>query len=216
MDDKKIRIHETAWVKQATVGERSVIEKDSVVLNSEIGAYVDIEKRNLIRKSTVGDMTSTGADTGIMWANVGKYCCIARRVEIGGNEHNYHAASMMPTYRLRNKLGGKIAKHQDEEMITVGNDVWLGAGVIVLRKPGLTIGDGAVVGGGAVVTKSIPPYAIAVGNPARVIGYRFPEDVIRQLLELKWWDWDKEKVLKHWDLLSSDLTAETVEQLKSL
>ena len=216
MDDKKIRIHETAWVKQSTVGERSVIEKDSVVLNSEIGAYVDIEKRNLIRKSTVGDMTYTGADTGIMWANVGKYCCIARRVEIGGNEHNYHAASMMPTYRLRNKLGGKIAKHQDEEMITVGNDVWLGAGVIVLRKPGLTIGDGAVVGGGAVVTKSIPPYAIAVGNPARVIGYRFPEDVIRQLLELKWWDWDKEKVLKHWDLLSSDLTAETVEQLKSL
>ena len=209
-------IAEDAVVKNTTVGKRSTIDHDSVVLNSEIGSYVDIEKRNLIRSATIGDMTYTGADVGIMWAEVGKYCCIARRVEIGGNEHNYHAASMMPTYRLRNKLGGKLSVHQDEEMIHIGNDVWIGAGAIIPRKPGLVIGDGAVIGSGAVVTRSVPPYAIVAGVPARVIKYRFSEPVIEKLLRLKWWDWDREKVLEQWDLLSDDLTEEAVDRLLTM
>ena len=206
-------IAEDAVVKNTTVGKRSTIDHDSVVLNSEIGSYVDIEKRNLIRSATIGDMTYTGADVGIMWAEVGKYCCIARRVEIGGNEHNYRAASMMPSYRLLNKLGGKLSMHQDEEIIRVGNDVWIGVGAVIARKPGLVIGDGAVIGSGAVVTKSVPPYAIVAGVPARVMRYRFEQPVIDKLLRLKWWDWEREKILENWALLSSDLTEETVDAL---
>ena len=206
-------IAEDAVVKNTTVGKRSTIDHDSVVLNSEIGSYVDIEKRNLIRSATIGDMTYTGADVGIMWAEVGKYCCIARRVEIGGNEHNYRAASMMPSYRLLNKLGGKLSMHQDEEIIRVGNDVWIGVGAVIARKPGLVIGDGAVIGSGAVVTKSVPPYAIVAGVPARIMRYRFEQPVIDKLLRLKWWDWEREKILENWALLSSDLTEETVDAL---
>ena len=206
-------IAEDAVVKNTTLGKRSTIDHDSVVLNSEIGSYVDIEKRNLIRSATIGDMTYTGADVGIMWAEVGKYCCIARRVEIGGNEHNYRAASMMPSYRLLNKLGGKLSMHQDEEIIRVGNDVWIGVGAVIARKPGLVIGDGAVIGSGAVVTKSVPPYAIVAGVPARVMRYRFEQPVIDKLLRLKWWDWEREKILENWALLSSDLTEETVDAL---
>ena len=208
-------IAEDAVVKNTTVGKRSTIDHDSVVLNSEIGSYVDIEKRNLIRSATIGDMTYTGADVGIMWAEVGKYCCIARRVEIGGNEHNYRAASMMPSYRLLNKLGGKLSMHQDEEIIRVGNDVWIGVGAVIARKPGLVIGDGAVIGSGAVVTKSVPPYAIVAGVPARVMRYRFEQPVIDKLLRLKWWDWEREKILENWALLSSDLTEEAVDTLLS-
>jgi len=209
-------IAEDAVVKKTTIGEKSTVDHGCVVLNSVIGDCVDIEKRNLIRSATIGDMTYTGADVGIMWAEVGKYCCIARRVEIGGNEHNYHAASMMPTYRLRNKLGGKLSVHQDEEIIHIGNDVWIGAGAIIPRKPGLVIGDGAVIGSGAVVTRSVPPYAIVAGVPARVIKYRFSEPVIEKLLRLKWWDWNREKVLEQWDLLSDDLTEEAVDRLLSM
>ena len=206
-------IADDAFVKHTTIGERSTIDHGCVVLNSTIGNYVDIEKRNLIRSAVIGDMTYTGADVGIMWAEVGKFCCIARRVEIGGNEHNYRAASMMPSYRLLNKLGGKLSMHQDEEIIQVGNDVWIGVGAVIARKPGLTIGDGAVIGSGAVVTKSVPPYAIVAGVPARVIKYRFPQPVIDKLLQLRWWDWEDAKVLENWPLLSSELTEEVVDQL---
>jgi len=206
-------IADDAVVKNTTLGKRSTIDHDCVVLNSTIGSYVDIEKRNLIRSAVIGDMTYTGADVGIMWAEVGKYCCIARKVEIGGNEHNYRAASMMPSYRLLNKLGGKLSMHQDEEIVRVGNDVWIGVGALIPRKSGLVIGDGAVIGSGAVVTKSIPPYAIVAGVPARVIRYRFDAPIIEKLLRLKWWDWEREKILEYWPLLSSDLTEEAVDAL---
>ena len=206
-------IADDAFVKNTTLGKRSTIDHDCVVLNSTIGSYVDIEKRNLIRSAVIGDMTYTGADVGIMWAEVGKYCCIARRVEIGGNEHNYRAASMMPSYRLLNKLGGRLSMHQDEEIVRVGNDVWIGVGALIPRKSGLEIGDGAVIGSGAVVTKSVPPYAIVAGVPARVMRYRFDAQIIEKLLRLKWWDWEREKILEYWPMLSSDLTEEAVDAL---
>jgi acetyltransferase-like isoleucine patch superfamily enzyme len=72
--------------------------------------------------------------------------------------------------------------------VLIGNDVWLGNSAIIL--PGVSIGDGAVVGAQAVVSKDVPPYAVAVGNPAQVVKYRFDSDQIRALLQICWWDWD--------------------------
>ena len=215
MEEKKYTADESCVIKKSTLGEGTVIQKDCVIISSNLGNNVDIEKRNLIRNAKIGDMSYTGTDTSIMWAEVGKFCCISRTVDIGGNEHNYLAAAMMPTYRTKNKLGGAMAKHHDEEPVVVGNDAWMGQGVAVVRKKGLTIGDGAVIGAGAVVTKSIPPYAIAVGIPAKVIRYRFPENIIERLLKLKWWDWPKEKILKNWDLLSGDLTEDVMDKLEA-
>jgi acetyltransferase-like isoleucine patch superfamily enzyme len=76
--------------------------------------------------------------------------------------------------------------------VTLGHDVWLGHGVIVL--PGVSIGTGAAIGAGAVVTKDIPPFAVAVGNPARVIRFRFPADIRAALMEIAWWDWPRERL----------------------
>ena len=211
--DAEPRIDSTAMVKRSKVGSGSVIEKDSVVLSSTIGTNVDIEKRNLLNNATIGDMSYTGADVSITWAEVGKYCCIARLVDIGGNEHNYRAASMMPTYRVNNRLAGKLQRHHDEEPVVVGNDVWIGSGAVIARKPGLVVGDGAVIGSGAVVTKSVPPYAIVAGVPARIIKYRFDQPIIERLLALRWWDWPEERILAHWDQLSSDLTMEVLDEL---
>jgi acetyltransferase-like isoleucine patch superfamily enzyme len=72
--------------------------------------------------------------------------------------------------------------------VRIGSDVWLGNSAIIL--PGVSIGDGAVVGAQAVVSKDVPPYAVAVGNPAQVVKYRFDSDQIRALLQICWWDWD--------------------------
>lgn len=84
--------------------------------------------------------------------------------------------------------------------INVGNDVWIGRGCILKctnpKKP-LTIGDGAVVAADSVVVKDIPPYAIVGGNPAQIIKYRFPPNVIESLLRIKWWDWSLDKIYEN-------------------
>jgi carbonic anhydrase/acetyltransferase-like protein (isoleucine patch superfamily) len=76
--------------------------------------------------------------------------------------------------------------------VTLGHDVWIGHGAIVL--PGVTIGTGVAVGAGAVVTKDLPPYAVAVGNPARILRFRFDEAVRAALLRIAWWDWPAERL----------------------
>lgn len=83
---------------------------------------------------------------------------------------------------------------EDHYWISIGNDVWIGAHCLIGRR--ISIGDGAVIAAGSVVTKSVPPYAVAGGNPASFIKWRFEQSVIEKLLELRWWEWDIEKIIE--------------------
>ncbi|MEW5726856.1 MAG: DapH/DapD/GlmU-related protein, partial [Pseudomonadota bacterium] len=76
--------------------------------------------------------------------------------------------------------------------VRIGNDVWIGAAAMILD--GVTIGDGAVVAAGAVVTREVPPYAIVGGNPAKVIRYRFPPEIVEELQRIAWWDWPDRRI----------------------
>ena len=100
--------------------------------------------------------------------------------------------------RIRNKKLDIDYTKSINNPVTIGNDVWIGANVCIL--PGISIGDGAVLAAGAVITKDVPPYAIVGGVPAKVIKYRFSEDIIKKLLKIKWWNWEEEKVKKNKDL----------------
>ncbi|QUC06111.1 CatB-related O-acetyltransferase [Aggregatibacter sp. oral taxon 513] len=111
---------------------------------------------------------------------IGRYCSIATGVKIGLDNHPINWLSTHP-FQYADSYTNFLPKRTH-----IGNDVWLGADVIILS--GLTIGDGAIIGAGSVVTKDIPPYAIAVGAPAKVIKYRFEQDIISKLLKLKWWE----------------------------
>ena len=206
-------IDSSARIKQSSIGKQTAVRAEAMILKSVIGDGCEIEKYNLIDNTQIGDMTYTGMGTSIIWAAVGKYCNISRHVDIGSNEHNYRAASMYPEYRLKNVVGGKLLFHPNEQQISIGNDVWIGHGVSILRKPGLVIGDGAVIGAGAVVTKSIPSYAIAAGNPARILKYRFSEEIIEAMLRIRWWDWQPETVLEHWNLLQREPDSETIAEM---
>jgi acetyltransferase-like isoleucine patch superfamily enzyme len=110
---------------------------------------------------------------------------------LGGN-HGPNRVSTYP-HRIHFGMGGDYDSWPVPTGDTiVGSDVWTTENCLVL--PGITIGDGAIVAAGAVVTRDVPPYAIVGGNPARVIRYRFSEEQIAALLEIRWWDWPEEKV----------------------
>jgi virginiamycin A acetyltransferase len=117
----------------------------------------------------------------------------------------------MQDYFQRTILGSsiRIAGHKKGDIV-IGNGVWIGDSVIVLS--GVHIGDGTVIGAGSVVTKSIPPYAIAVGNPAKVIKYRFDKEVIDVVSKIDWWNWDRNKLVKNLSLFEKDFTGITAEE----
>jgi len=134
---------------------------------------------------------------------IGKYCSIAANVTFLQNEiHPYKNISTFP-FRARLMLeGAYLDGYPDTKGDTVvGNDVWIGYGATIMS--GVTIGDGAIIGAGAIIKADVPPYAIAVGNPASIVKYRFDEATVARLLQVRWWDWNHEKVLANIDKINS-------------
>ena len=126
---------------------------------------------------------------------IGRFCSIASGVRFLMNGSNHpQAGSTFPFWAF----GRGWHERSDIPVrgpITVGNDVWLGLESCVL--PGVTIGDGAIIGARAVVTKSVAPYAIVVGNPARVVRMRYDERTVARLLAIRWWDWPPERITRN-------------------
>jgi len=127
---------------------------------------------------------------------------------MNGANHKMSAVTTYPFSLMGNgweKVTPALAELPFKGDTVVGNDVWIGQKVTVL--PGIHIGDGAVIAANSTVTKDIPPYHIAGGNPCRIIRKRFDDELISYLLELKWWDWPAEKIFNNLEILcSSDLT----------
>lgn len=129
---------------------------------------------------------------------IGKFCSIACGVKFLFNSAN-HTQSSLSTYPFPifyEEWGldrGHVTQAWDNKGdIVIGNDVWIGYEAVVLA--GVTVGDGAIIGARALVTKDVPPYTIVGGVPARIIRRRFPEDTIAKLLKLQWWEWPAEKI----------------------
>lgn len=139
-------------------------------------------------------------------ANIGRFTSIAPYVRTNRGVHPVTVpyATTCPMFFSTRKQNGQtfadtIVFKEVKEIPQIGNDVWIGENVFI--QSGIIIGDGAVVLAGAVVTKPIPPYAIAGGVPAKVLKYRYDEETIKFLLELKWWNKDVEWLRANWQLL---------------
>lgn len=138
---------------------------------------------------------------------IGKFCSIASGVRFLFNSANHSMTSLstypFPIFFEEWDQDPQKVTHAWENKgdITIGNDVWIGYQAVVLA--GVTIGDGAIIGARAVVTKDVLPYTIVGGIPARPIRRRFSDDTIAKLQKLQWWDWPKERILKNLEAIQS-------------
>jgi virginiamycin A acetyltransferase len=162
-----------------------------------IQPYVSLYAGNHI--PDIGSFSYSHTNCLEIGTTIGRYCSIAVGVEILGPEHptNWAATSDMAylpnlgAVAARRAAGAEVASpcrfDAARTMPFIGNEVWIGQRALLKR--GVTIGDGAIIGGGAVVTRDVPPYAIVGGVPARLIRYRFREKLIERFLALRWWDY---------------------------
>lgn len=189
-----IRRRISIWKYRRKYAEKNLlVENDVKLYDCSFGNKNKIyEGANLI-DVTMGDCTYVGPRSRLTHVRVGKFTCIAPDVIIGlGNHPSHSFVSSHPAFFSPNCQAGfsfvDRAYFKEYEISTIGHDVWIGARAIVLD--GVEIGNGAIVGAGAVVTKDVPPYAIVAGVPARVLRYRFEESEIEQLQQFRWWDKD--------------------------
>lgn len=126
---------------------------------------------------------------------IGKFSSMADGVSIIPGDHKIHAVTTHP-FIYNPEVGVVKDFLRQDEPLTIGHDVWIGQNVTILSRV-RTIGDGAVLAAGAVVTKPVPPYAVVAGVPATVIKYRFDEETIKKLLQMQWWDWPLERILNN-------------------
>lgn len=165
-----------------------------------------------ISNSYVDEMSSVGRYSKIVHTNIGKYCAISWNTTINALSHPYSHMSISAFPYV--PYVGNFVKERTQlyDVVCIKNDVWIGANSVIM--PGVTIGNGAVIGASSVVTKDVPDYAIVAGVPAKIIKYRFSKDVIDKLLEVKWWDIDRNIIKKNISLWQKKLTIEDLRHLE--
>lgn len=172
-------LHETVRLREAVIGRRC-----------EVLAHSRVEY------SVLGDYSYLGEYCEVADAEVGRFCAVANYVRIGAPNHPMGRASQHRfTYCPEYYDGAATRDHaffarRRGSRVRIGNDVWIGHGATVL--PDVTVGDGAVIAAGAVVSRDVAPYAVVGGVPARMIRERFPRSVAERLARIRWWDWPDE------------------------
>ena len=158
---------------------------------------------SVIQNTSWGKYSGCNINCFLNRVKIGNYVSIAGGVKAGLGRHRYENFTTYHSPLLYDaKLDDEWNYTDKEFLIKINHDVWIGENVII--QNGITIGTGAVVASGSIVTKSVPPYAIVGGNPAKIIKYRFPEDIRISLMKTNWWDYDMDEL------------APKVEQLQEL
>lgn len=187
---------QTVYLNQV-VTNPNIIVGDYTMYNDFVNDPTEFEKNNVLYHYPInGDRLI-----------IGKFCSIACGAKFLFNSAN-HSLTSLSTYPfpiffeewgLERAQVTRAWDHKGD--IVIGNDVWIGYEAVILA--GVTVGDGAIIGTRAVVTKDVPPYTIVGGVPAKPIRKRFPDDTIADLLALRWWDWPEERIAAHLNAIQS-------------
>jgi len=180
-----------------SLGLQPFVDPTACVTASELGPYTEIGARTIVGETVLGAYSYVAQDAEIIYTRIGKFVSIASHTRINPGNHPMQRASQHHfSYRASAYgFGDDDAQFFDwrrDHGVTIGHDVWIGHGAVIM--PGRSVGIGAVVGAGTIVTHDVPDYALCVGNPGRVLRYRFPEAVREALKRIAWWDWSHEAV----------------------
>ncbi len=170
----------------------------------EIDATSQIGYDSSLSYVKIGRYSYTAARNRIIDAEIGNFCSIGQNVAIGGNAHPMEMVSTSPVFlKGRNPIGKNLAniEFKSTTHTTIGNDVWIGDNAFI--KSGVRVGDGAIIGAHAVVTRDVEPYTIVAGNPAKEIRKRFSDEIINGLLHSHWWELDDSTLRKYSHLMDN-------------
>ena len=174
--------------------------------SSRISIKAKVYGRVHVCNSTMGDYSYIGRGSRIVHADIGKFCSISSDTIIGMATHTLNKLSTSPIFTEAkngtNHSWVPFSVINPYERVIIGNDVWIGARAMVLG--GKKIGNGAVIAAGAIVTKDVQPYSVMAGVPAKVIRYRFPQEIIDRLEAIQWWTLPDEELIKNINLFQSN------------
>ena len=185
------------WIRAyKEIKTHSIMKQGSYIPGTTLEGKNFVGRDAMLRNCTMGYCSVVQFDCDLTDTDIGRYSQVGGNISVIRGKHpTKKIVSVNPAFYNPEGVFGyaftdkKIFADLAEKRTTIGADVWMGNDVRVLG--GLTIGDGAIVGAGALVTKDLPPYSINVGVPAKTIGYRFEQDQIEKLLADKWWEKDE-------------------------
>ena len=187
---------ETVYLK-SVVTDPSITVGDFTMYNDFVNDPREFEKNNVLYHYPINHDK----------LKIGKFCSIACGAKFLFNSAN-HTVKSLSTYPFPiffEEWGLDVkditSAWDNKGDIVIGNDVWIGYEAVIMS--GVTIGDGAIIGTRAVVTNDVPPYTIVGGVPAKQIRKRFPEEIISELLKLKWWDWTFKKISQNMEFIKN-------------
>lgn len=185
--------------------EKPTIHPSSQVIDCKIGIWTEIGPNSLLVETVLDDYSYVDGDASMIYSDIGKFCSIASHVRINPGNHpmervtQHHCTYRRIQYGFDEADDEAFFQWRRRQKCVIGHDVWIGHGATVM--PGVKIETGATVGAGAVVTKDVQSYEIVAGVPARPIRKRFSNNTIEKLLEIKWWNWDRETLEKNFSEL---------------
>ncbi|MEM8870785.1 MAG: DapH/DapD/GlmU-related protein [Pseudomonadota bacterium] len=188
------------------------IHPECEITDSTFGAYVEIGKGSRVNNTHFGDYSYCDRYADIANAQIGKFANIAAFARIGATDHPldtaacHHFLYRSDDYWDDTGRDEAFFEHRRSRTAHIGHDTWIGAGAMI--KPDVTLGHGAVVAAGAVVTRDVDPYTIVAGTPAKVMRLRQPPEIAERLLALAWWDWTHDRLRQTlFDFRSLEATA---------
>lgn len=188
-------------------------------------AFIDgrsrVDRRGKINRfakivsSRIGRYSYVGVGRWVIHAEVGNFCSIANEVNIGLAKHSLDYLSTSPIFTEKKNGTGHSWVEKNcfvpSEQTIIGNDVWIGYRAII--RGGVKVGDGAIIGAGAMVTKDVPAYAIVGGVPAKIIRYRYSQDMIERLEQVKWWEMKDKDLRERLSVFQHKLSDRDIEVL---